>query len=109
MDIFQQGPIWSGTLYSLVTAADLISSNFVRLNAPTSYDEHTSVITSFNYNQASKIPTVANLLQYTKEVAGTPVTFKHFFGVPLIHNLSNVANMSKTTKVTASMNPAGAR
>lgn len=109
MDTFEQGPIWSGTLYSLATAADQVISNFVRLNSATSYDEYASVITSFNYNQASKIPTVANLLQYTKEITGTPATFEPFFAVPLIYNSSTVANMSETAKVTASTNPGGVR
>lgn len=109
MDTFEQGPIWSGTLYSLATAADQVISNFVRFNSPSSYDEYASVITSFNYNQASKVPTVANLLQYTKEVPGNPATFEPFFEVPLIYKSSTVADMTETAKVTASMNPAGAR
>lgn len=107
---FEQGPIWSGTLYSLATAADQAIHNFVRLNSPTAYDEYASAITSFNYNQASGFPTIANLLQYTKDVTtDKPATFAPFFEIPLIYNSTTVANMMATTQVTASMNPAGVR
>lgn len=110
LETFEQGPIWSGTLYSLATVADQAIHNFVGLNSPTAYDKYASVITSFNYNQASGFPTIANLLQYTKEATiDTPATFAPFFEIPLIYNSTTVANMTKTTQVTASLNPAGVR
>lgn len=110
LETFEQGPIWSGTLYSLATAADQAIHNFVRLNSPTAYDEYASAITSFNYTQASGFPTIANLLQYTKEVTtDKPATFLPFFEIPLIYNSITVAKMTETTQVTASLNPAGVR
>lgn len=96
-------------MYSLATYADEVVSNFVRVNSATSYDEYASVITSFNYNQRSNFATVANLLQYTKEVAEVPATFEGFFAVPNIYNATTVANMTDTVKVTAALNPAGLR
>lgn len=84
--------------------------NFVDLNSATSYDEYASVITSFSYNKASNITTVANLLQYTNEVVDdAPPAFESFLAVPTIFKQTSVASMLETTNVTATMNPAGVR
>lgn len=96
-------------MYSLASYAPNVISNFVRLNSATSYDEYSSVITSFNYNQASGFPTVSSLLQYTNEVAETPATFASFMEVLNIYNATSLANMTDTTKVTTGLNPAGVR
>lgn len=101
--------MWSGTLYSLATYADEVIRNFVRLNSATSYDEYASVITTFNYNRTSPVPTVANLLQYTKEVADAPSTFESFLAVPTIFNEAKIASMGNTAQATATMHPGGAR
>lgn len=96
-------------MYSLATYADDVIRNIVSLNSATSYDEYASVITSFAYNKASNITTVANLLQYTKEVVDAPTIFEGFLAVPTIFSDTKVASMKETTDVTATQNPAGVR
>jgi hypothetical protein len=97
-------------VYSLATYADDVIRNFVELNSATSYDEYASVITSFNFNKASNVSTVANLLQYTKEVEDAPPpTFEGFLAIPSLFKNTTVANMRNTTEVTSTMNPAGVR
>lgn len=101
--------IWSGTVYSLDSAAEATIENFVRYNSATSYDEYASVMISFVYNQARGLPVIANLLQYTKEASGIPVTFESFMAVPDIHNSTSLASIQTTTEATAALNPGGTR
>lgn len=109
-ETFQQDPIWSGTVYSLDSvAAESTVENFVEFNSAMSYDEYASVMTSFVYNQARGIPVIENLLQYTKEVSGTPAAFESFMTVPNIYNSTSVAGIQATTEATAAMNPGGVR
>ncbi|POS71935.1 oxidoreductase [Diaporthe helianthi] len=110
LETFQQGPVWSGTLYSLGLYADDVIRNFVKINSATAYDEYASVITSFAYNAASNMTTVANLLQYTKDVVDdAPPVFEGFMAIPTIFRDTKVASMTAITDVTATQNPAGVR
>ncbi|KAL2281731.1 hypothetical protein FJTKL_11409 [Diaporthe vaccinii] len=109
-ETFKQGPVWSGTVYSLDSAAaEATIENFVEFNSATSYDEYASVMTSFVYNQARGLPVIANLLQYTKEVSGTPAAFTNFMAVPNIYNSTSIASIQATTEATAALNPGGVR
>nr|BDA39154.1 oxidoreductase [Diaporthe leptostromiformis] len=108
-ETFRQGPVWSGTVYSLSSTAEAAIDNFVAFNSATSYDEYASVMTSFVYNQARGLPVVANLLQYTKEVTGTPAAFEGFMAVPNIYSSTSVASTLATTQATAALNSGGVR
>lgn len=109
-ETFQQDPIWSGTVYSLdAVAAEATIQNFVEFNSATSYDEYASFMTSFVYNQTRGIPVIANLLQYMKELSGTPAPFESFMAVPSIYNSTSVASIQATTEATAALNPGGVR
>lgn len=66
-------------------------------------------MTSFVYNQARGLHVIANLLQYTKEVSGTPAAFTSFMAVPSIYNSTSVASIQVTTEATAALNPGGVR
>lgn len=97
-------------MYSLGIYADDVIRNFVNLNSATSYDEYASVITSFAYNAASNMTTVANLLQYTNDVVDdAPPAFEGFLAIPTIFKDTTVASMRATTDITATQNPAGVR
>ncbi|KAK7756118.1 hypothetical protein SLS62_001710 [Diatrype stigma] len=104
-----QGPIWSGTLYHLVSHADDMIKEFIKFNSADSYDEHASVMTTFAYSQARGMPAISNLLAYTKEVTGAPAPFEGFLAVPSMFNATSVTNMTGISKATGALNPSGAR
>lgn len=66
-------------------------------------------MTSFVYNQARGLPVIANLLQYTKDVSGTPSALTKFMAVPNIYSSTSVASIQATTEATAALNPGGVR
>lgn len=110
LDVFQQGLVWSGSVYSLTSNAQDVIDNFVAFNSPTSYDEYASVITSFVYTASQGgLALATNLLQYTKEVNGTPPVFESFLATPSIYNATSVGNMTVTSKATAASNPSAVR
>jgi len=106
---FEQGLIWTGTVYNPVTSVDGVISEFVNISSADVYDEFASFITTFVYNQARGISVVANNLDYTKEVEGVPSVYQGIYALPNFVNTSQIVNMTSLSKATAALNPDGAR
>ncbi|KAI2610568.1 hypothetical protein GGR54DRAFT_651721 [Hypoxylon sp. NC1633] len=99
---FEQGLIWTGTLYHPLSAVDDIISEFVKITER--YDEYASFITTFGYSQAQGVGVVTNLLDYTKEVE-SPLVYQGLLSLPNLVNTSQLVNMTTLAKATQILQP----
>ncbi|KAK3688815.1 hypothetical protein B0T22DRAFT_426769 [Podospora appendiculata] len=105
---FDQGLMFAGTSLTSLAIADDQIAEFVKFSAADTYDEYSSLITSFAYSQAQGIAVVSNTMQYTKPVEN-PAVFQTFLSFPAFFKTTGLANMTSISQATQALNPDGMR
>lgn len=103
---FEQGQVWSGTIYSPLSTIDDQIKTFVELSAAENYDENASFMTGIGYSQAQNLNVVVNDLVYTKAVENPPY-YKGFLDKPSIYSASSLYNMTALAQEKAAAVPPG--
>jgi FAD/FMN-containing dehydrogenase len=90
LQTFEQGDLWGGeVLYPISTADEQIIA-MAAFNNPATYDEFSSLITTFAYSGAEDISVIVNNMEYTKPVVD-PSAF---------HSLSSLPPLASTQRIT---------
>jgi len=105
---FQQGLLWAATVYNNLSIVDDVIGEFVKINSVDTYDEYASFITTFGYSQARDLALISSQLVYTKEVENPPA-YQGILNLPNLMNTSQITNATALAKVTAALQPDGAR
>lgn len=105
---FLQGDIWTATVYNDLSIVDDVIAEIVKINSPTDYDEHASLITSFGYSQAQNITLISGNLEYTKPVENPPV-YEGYLALPSVMSTSHTTTMTNMSFATQALQPNGAR
>lgn len=103
---FQQGEVWSATIYSPLSTVDDQIRIFAKLAAAEDYDENASFVTGFGYSQAQNMTVVTNDLVYTKAVENPPY-YKGFLDQPSFVNTSSLTNMTALSQQKSAYLPPG--
>ncbi|KAI1877521.1 hypothetical protein JX265_003529 [Neoarthrinium moseri] len=105
---FEQGLLWSGSVFNPVSVVDDVISEFVKIGSPEAYDEDATFYTSFGFSQARGIPIIASNLEYAKPIA-PPSIYQDFLALPNLMNTSELMNMTTLAKATRALQPAHPR
>jgi hypothetical protein len=103
---FDQGLVWSASIYNLISTINDQIKIFVKLAAAENYDENASFITGFAYSQAHGLTIIDNELVYTKPIQNPPY-YKDFLSQPSIRNSSSIVNMTTLAQQGARFLPPG--
>lgn len=105
---FNQGSIWTGTVYNAFSSLDDVISEFIKINSVDAYDVNASFITSFGFSQVRGLSVISNQLAYTNAVE-SPSVYKGLLDLPNLFNTSQLVNMKTFSKSTEALQPNGAR
>ncbi|KAM7213617.1 hypothetical protein V8F06_011003 [Rhypophila decipiens] len=109
---FPQGDIWGGQTVHLISTLDAQINFLASFSNPATYDEYSSLITSFAYNNPATggpgMSIIANQMEYTKPIANPPV----FHGLtddllPPLFTTQRVTNLTDIVTEVAAGNPDG--
>ena len=103
---FEQGLLWSASIYNPVSTIDEQVKIFANLTAANNYDENASFITGFGYSQVQGLKVIDNELVYMKPVENPPY-YKDLLSLPSIFSKSSIVNMTTLAKQGASLLPPG--
>lgn len=103
---FDQGRLWSASIYNPISTIDDQIKIFAKLTAPENYDEYASFITGFGYSQSQGLTVIDNELVYTKPVE-SPTYYEDFMSLPSIYNSSSITNMTTLAQQGAKFLPPG--
>ncbi|KAI9642168.1 hypothetical protein NHQ30_008970 [Ciborinia camelliae] len=97
---FQQGSLWGGNILYPASTADQQINALADFSSNATYDEYSSLITSFAF-QPSYGPVVVNNIVYTKPVVNPPV-YQPFTAIqPQYSNTMRVTSLSDIASETA--------
>ncbi|KAK4236591.1 hypothetical protein C8A03DRAFT_35490 [Achaetomium macrosporum] len=94
METFEQGKIWGGNVYHLLSTIDDQLKAFVDFNSADGYDENASLITSFGY-ATGQGAAIANCIEYIK-AEENPAVFAPLMKIPSLFSnvrLDSVSNI----------------
>lgn len=90
LQTFEQGDLWGGYVVHPVSTADGQIIALAAFTNPATYDNFSSLITSFVYSGAEGISVVVNNMEYTKPVVDPPA----------FHTISSFPSLSSTQRIT---------
>ncbi|KAI1840800.1 hypothetical protein JX266_013007 [Neoarthrinium moseri] len=101
---FDQGPVWSASLYNPVSTIDDVARIVTNLVAPANYDENASFIVGFGYSQTGGLTVINNQLVYTKPVEDPPY-YQELLNLPSIMKTSSIVDMTTLSRQQAQLLP----
>ncbi|KAL4802130.1 putative oxidoreductase [Aspergillus unguis] len=106
LNVFEQGPIWAGSVYYSVDTIDDQLRAFEKLNDANGYDEYASLITSFGF--ATGRTAIVNSIVYTK-AEENPKVYEPFTDIPSLMSTVHVRSMQDMSIEQGSFSPDGNR
>ncbi|KAM7183372.1 hypothetical protein V8F20_012640 [Naviculisporaceae sp. PSN 640] len=109
---FPQGNLWGGQEVHTMDALDAQMSFLASFSDPATYDEYSSLITSFAYNNPATggpaISVIVNQIEYTQPVANPPAFQPLTEGLPPpLFSTQRITNLTDITTEVANGNPNG--
>ncbi|KAK0634240.1 putative oxidoreductase [Bombardia bombarda] len=109
MQTFEQaGPIWGGSVYYSITTVDDQLKAFVDISAANSYDEYSSLITSFGF-ASGQGTAVVNSIEYTKVGEANPPVFAPLMAIPSLLSTMRLDSMTNISIEQGAFSPDGRR
>ncbi|GAD94226.1 oxidoreductase, FAD-binding, putative [Paecilomyces variotii No. 5] len=105
---FEQGNVWTATVYNSLSLVDEVIAEFVKINSPTTYDEYASLFTTFGYSQARDMVVISSNLEYTKALENPPV-YEAYLALPSLMSKSQITSVTNLSFATQALQPSGAR
>lgn len=106
LQVFEQGPVWGGTVAYNVDTIDAQLKAFEKLNDAHAYNEYASLITSFGF--ASDKPMIVNNIVYTKAEENPPI-YQPISEIPSLSSTTHIRSMHNMSVEQGSFSPNGNR
>ncbi|TVY16612.1 Bifunctional solanapyrone synthase [Lachnellula arida] len=107
LQIFQQGDIWGGVVYHALSTASQQIEAISEFNNGT-YDDYSSLVSSFAYSGAAETSFVINNMEYTKALANPPA-FQNFSSIPFLQSTMRITNVTDLVTETETLQVSGFR
>ncbi|KUJ19297.1 FAD-binding domain-containing protein, partial [Mollisia scopiformis] len=108
MQAFEQGGIWGGVVYHPISTVDEEIAALSEFNTPDTYDDYSSLISSFAYSGANGISLIINSMENTKGVVKPPA-FQPFANIHSLGSTMRMTNMTYLSMETEAMQVNGLR
>lgn len=108
LQTFQQGNLWGGYVIYDASTTDTQIAALATFNDPKTYDELSSLITTFAYSGAQGVSVVVNNMEYTKPVANPPA-FQQLSTIPSMASTQRITNMTDLVTETEMSHHIGLR
>lgn len=104
----ESGLLWGGFIEYDASTADEQIAAFVNFSQPETYDEYSSLITTFSYASAIHGSILSTNLEYTRPVVNPPV-FQAISSIPSLTSTMRVTNMTDLSAESQKLQAAGSR
>lgn len=110
LQAFEQGDFWGGIVFYDLSTKDENIAAFVNFSQPETYDDYSSLITTFSYSYSGSQGTyaVATSLEYTKPVVN-PSVFQPITSIPSLASTMRITNMTDLSTESQSLQGPGFR
>lgn len=103
-----QSGLWGGFIEYDASTGDEQIAAFVNFSQAATYDEYSSLISTFSYSSAILGSVVTTNLEYTKPVVNPPV-FQEILSIPSLKSTMRITNMTDLSAETQELQAAGSR
>lgn len=108
LQTFKQGDIWGGVVYHALSTINEQIVALSEFNTPATYDEYSSLISSFGYSGADGVSIIVNNMENTQGVADPPV-FQQLSSIPSLESTMRITNMTDLSTETEKLQVNGLR
>ncbi|TVY90634.1 Bifunctional solanapyrone synthase [Lachnellula willkommii] len=102
LQIFQQGDIWGGVVYHALSTASQQIEAIYEFNNDGTYDDYSSLVSSFAYSGAAETSFVINNMEYTKALANPPA-FQNSSSIPFLQSTMRITNVTDLVTETETL------
>lgn len=108
LQAFQQGNIWGGVVFHELSTTDEQVEALSNFNTDNTYDEYSSLISSFGYLGADRSSFIINNMENTRGSMNPPA-FQNFTSMPFLQSTMRMTNMTDLAIETETQQVSGLR
>ncbi|TVY78300.1 Bifunctional solanapyrone synthase [Lachnellula suecica] len=105
---FQQGDIWGGVVFHPLSTASQQIEALSKFNTAGTYDDYSSLISSFGYLGADQASFIINNMENTRGLVDPPA-FQDFTSIPSMQSTMRITNMTDLSIETETQQVSGLR